>query len=55
MSNMTKIVIIGSSSSGKTTLAKNISKKLDIDHQELDYFFGKRIGKSLNLKCSERE
>ncbi len=36
---MHRIVIVGSSSTGKTTLAKNISKKLNIKHQELDEFF----------------
>lgn len=36
---MEKIVIIGSSSSGKTTLAKSLAKKLNIEHKELDSFY----------------
>jgi adenylate kinase family enzyme len=47
---MTKIVIIGSSSSGKTTLAKNISKKLDIDHQEARLFFWEENWKESKLE-----
>jgi adenylate kinase family enzyme len=33
---MQKIVVVGSTGSGKTTLAKAISKKLNIQHVELD-------------------
>lgn len=36
---MERIAIIGSSSSGKTTLANKLSRKLVIQHKELDYFF----------------
>ena len=36
---MQRIVIIGTSSSGKTTLGKNLAQKLNITHQELDFFF----------------
>ena len=36
---MQRIVIIGSSSSGKTTLAKILSKKLSLEHKELDFFY----------------
>lgn len=36
---MERIVIIGSSSSGKTTFAKSLSEKLDIKHKELDFFY----------------
>lgn len=36
---MNRIVIVGCSSTGKTTLAKKISNKLKITHQELDEFF----------------
>jgi adenylate kinase family enzyme len=36
---MKRIVIIGSSSSGKTTLGQTLSKRLNIEHQELDFFF----------------
>ncbi len=36
---MKRIVIIGSSSSGKTTLGKALSKKFNIEHKELDLFF----------------
>ncbi len=36
---MKRIVIIGSSSSGKTTLAKELSHKLNIQHKELDSFY----------------
>ncbi|OFZ45955.1 MAG: hypothetical protein A2577_02800 [Bdellovibrionales bacterium RIFOXYD1_FULL_36_51] len=38
---MQRIVIIGSSSSGKTTLGALLSKKLLIEHKELDFFFWK--------------
>ncbi len=36
---MKRIVVIGSSSSGKTTLGKALSKKFNIEHKELDLFF----------------
>lgn len=36
-----RIVIIGTSCSGKSTLAKNISNKLGIKHYELDNYFWK--------------
>lgn len=36
---MKRIVIIGSSSSGKTTLARKLSERLGMEHKELDYFF----------------
>lgn len=36
---MKRVVIVGSSSSGKTTLAKSLSKKLNIEHKELDSFY----------------
>lgn len=36
---MQRIIIIGTSSCGKTTLGKALSDKLNIEHQELDYFF----------------
>lgn len=36
--NFNKIVIVGSSSSGKTTLGRELSKKFAIPHQELDSF-----------------
>jgi len=36
---MKKIVIIGTSSSGKTTLGKYISNKMNIPHKELDEFY----------------
>jgi len=43
-----KIYIFGTMGSGKTTLAKNISKKLNIPHYELDDIFwkGKERGKA---------
>jgi RimJ/RimL family protein N-acetyltransferase/adenylate kinase family enzyme len=34
-----RIVIVGTSSSGKTTLAKNLSSTLEIPHKELDSFY----------------
>ena len=39
MNQFKKIIIIGSSSTGKSTLALAISKKLKIPHQELDAFY----------------
>ena len=36
---MTKIIIVGSSGAGKTTLAKSISSKLRVPHFELDSIF----------------
>ena len=39
MNDLKRIVIIGTSSSGKTTLAKSLAKKLDLNHKELDGFF----------------
>ena len=36
---MRKIIIIGLSGAGKTTLARELSKKLDIPHTELDSFY----------------
>lgn len=42
MKELKRIVIIGTSSSGKTTLARKISSKLKIEHQELDSFFWKQ-------------
>lgn len=36
---MKRIVVIGSSCSGKTTLSKALSKKLDIPHVELDSIY----------------
>lgn len=36
---MKRVVIVGSSSCGKTTLANNISNKLGLEHKELDYFY----------------
>ena len=41
---------IGSSSSGKTTLAKKLSIKLNIEHKELDYFFWEADWKESSLK-----
>ena len=41
MQDLQRIVIIGSSSSGKTTLGTLLSEKLSIEHKELDYFFWK--------------
>ena len=39
MNQLKRIIIIGTSCSGKTTLAKSLSKKLNITHKELDSFF----------------
>jgi adenylate kinase family enzyme len=39
--NLNRIVVIGTSSSGKTTLAKELGHLLKIEHRELDYFFWK--------------
>jgi len=39
MQNLERIVIVGSSSSGKTTLGALLSEKLSIEHKELDFFF----------------
>lgn len=36
--NFNRIVIVGSSSSGKTTLARELSELLSQPHQELDFF-----------------
>jgi len=35
----TRIVVIGTTSSGKSTLAENLSKKLDLDFVELDALY----------------
>lgn len=42
---MKKILITGIVASGKTTLAKNLSQKLNIPHYELDYIAHKKIGR----------
>ena len=36
---MKRIVVIGTSSSGKTTLARKLAKKLHYEHAELDAFY----------------
>ena len=38
---MSRVVVMGSSCSGKTSLARQISEKLGIDHTELDAIFWK--------------
>lgn len=47
---MDRIVIIGTSCSGKTTLAKKLSQKLHIPHIELDVLFWKK-----NWQIEERD
>ena len=47
---MKRIVIIGTSCSGKTTLSKKISAKFDIEHIELDSIYWKE-----NWQPSENE
>ena len=36
MERMTRVVIVGSTGSGKTTLARQLSRLLDVPHTELD-------------------
>jgi len=45
---MTKILIVGSSGAGKTTLAKTISSKLNLPHFELDSIFHQKDWQPLN-------
>ena len=46
---MQRIVTIGSSSSGKTTLGKALSRKLNIEHKELDSFYWEANWKEASL------
>lgn len=39
MTNMNRVVVVGSSGSGKTTVARRIAENLDIPHLEMDAVF----------------
>ena len=50
-----RISIIGHASSGKTTLADKISKKLSIPHIHLDRFWFEAGGRDINRNTSDQE
>lgn len=52
--NIKKVHIIGSVGSGKTTLAKNLSKQLEVPHYELDNVVWERA-KPNDIRRSEEE
>ncbi|MDA9189645.1 adenylate kinase [bacterium] len=51
---MKRVAIIGSSSSGKTTLGKRLSEKLRIKHRELDSFFWEKGWKEADREVFQK-
>lgn len=39
MPDLARVVVIGSSSAGKTTFARDLAKRLEVDHVELDRLY----------------
>ncbi|WP_198946719.1 shikimate kinase [Kiloniella majae] len=47
---MKRINVIGTSGSGKSTVARNLASVLGYPHIEMDVFTGNQIGKTLQIK-----